>query len=99
MRLKLRIMTAKGDNPEYYNVDDKARINQIITDVVIPKLQKGWTLCGAKKGEKDFIKIADQNDVGDSAKLAKLMDELDRFMLVEGEKLMVAPVQGGGVEL
>lgn len=88
-------MTAKGDNPEYYNIDDKARITDLINNTIIPKLKAGWTLGGAKKGEKDFTKIADKRDVNNPEKLTSLLNELDRFMLEEGEKLLIAPVQGG----
>lgn len=88
-------MTAKGDNPEYYDVEDKARITQLRDEIIIPKLKQGWTLCGAKKGDKDFIKVADQRDANDPTKLSTLLGDLDRFMLTEGDKLLIAPVQGG----
>lgn len=95
LRLKLRIMSAKGDSPEYYNIEDKARIKQLIDDTIIPKLREGWTLGGAKKGDRDFTKIADSRDVNNPEKLTILLNELDRFMLEEGEKLLIAPVKGG----
>ena len=95
LQLVLRVVSARGDKPIRYDATDKAKIKEIIDTVIIPNLEKGWTLFGAKKDEKEPYKIADQYDAINPKKLEAKLVELDRFMLEDGHKVLVAPVMGG----
>ena len=74
LQLVLRVVSARGDKPIRYDATDKAKIKEIIDTVIIPNLEKGWTLFGAKKDEKEPVE-SESNWQEDIEKLGYYYDD------------------------
>jgi len=75
-----------GDKDRKYDPTDPDAVKKI-KSYITKRLKEGWILYGGKAGQKDLDKIANVNDIDD--------EDLDRFMLTQGQKLLAAPIIGG----
>ena len=75
-----------GDKDRKYDPTDPDAVKKI-KSYITKKLKEGWILYGGKAGQKDLDKIANVKDIDKV--------DLDRFMMVPGQKLLSAPIIGG----
>lgn len=90
--LILTEQTEQGDTKHEYDVTDKSVIKKMV-DLILNRLHGDYVLYGGKKGGR-MDKIADKHDV-DEKSLPKTLKELDKFMLMPGEKLLALPMVRG----
>ena len=83
----LRVMAKQfGDKDRMYDPTNNGEVKKIKA-YITKKIKEGWVLYGGKAGQKELDKIANALDIDNV--------NLDRFLLVQGEKLLTAPIIGG----
>lgn len=84
----------KGHEQKKYNSQSKRSLRNMV-DYILDKIQDGFTLYGAKKGEQ-LVKLFDSNKTFSRDEIEQELIAKDSFIMKSGVKmLLAAPVMGG----